>query len=147
MGAQGWEFEFTLYIDSSGVCDLLTTSWPVHERLTPHELSHSTYKTGKHWKVGERMRECRMSQLSFICTGSSDSNSSRLDCAERPEKISFYLPEKSYVWIDFSFVSFFLFFLFGSRMSTRRKNGKHMKSEKVFIIKQATQCTQCRERT
>lgn len=53
-----------------------------------------------------------MSQLSGIYSGSKDSNRSQVDSKEEPRKISFCLPEKSYVWTGFSF-----FFFFESRVS------------------------------
>ena len=86
VGVQEWEFAFVLCSDSSGVCDLLTTGWPLHGTLTARELSHSKYKSGNHWKFGERMRECPLSQWSGVCTESKISNSSWMDCEEGPVK-------------------------------------------------------------
>ena len=86
VGVQEWEFAFILCSESSGVCDLLTTGWPLHETLAARELSHSKYKSGKHWEVGERMRECHLSQPSGVCTESKVSDSSWMDGEEGPVK-------------------------------------------------------------
>lgn len=67
------------------------TRWLAYEiasLCTSHQI-HSKSETEKHWKVGERIRGCHMSQLSGIHFGSKHSNSSQMDSEEEPKKSHF----------------------------------------------------------
>lgn len=71
------------------------TSCLAHEMaslLMSHQIL-SKYETEKHWKVGEGIRGCHMSQLSGIRLGSKNSNSSQMDSEEELKKAYFVYQE------------------------------------------------------